>query len=403
MRTNIEINDAIERMLALPVRCRTELIPLSEALGRVSAKTINAQEMIPPFDRSPFDGFAFRSEDTSLATTERPVTLSIVEEIPAGKMPTVTITRGKAAKILTGAPMPNGADATIKYEHTEFLDKEVRIFHPVVSKDVVPAGEDITINDLVVAKGEVLTPSVMGLLAALGETVVPVYERPVVGMINTGTELLEENAPAAPGKIRNSSLYTLGAYLHTYGLEIRNGGIVDDDPGLIEKRILDLLGCSDMVITTGGASVGDYDWMLRVMEQLKADILFERVAMKPGGSMIAAVFGGKLILCLSGNPGSAVTSLIRIGLPYIKKLSGRDDYYPQFMELKLKESFNKASKSIRLLRGRLVFEEGLAFFLQAKGQGGGIISSFKQCDLLGEIPAGTLPLPAGTKIAAFRI
>ncbi|HEY3424507.1 MAG TPA: gephyrin-like molybdotransferase Glp [Negativicutes bacterium] len=404
MKKGVTADEAINIMLAQPVNKKTEIVSVSDAFGRVLTEDIYAQEMVPPFDRSPFDGYAFRGEDTAGATQEHPVILSMTEEIPAGNVPTLEVTAGKAAKILTGAPIPRGANATIKYESTEFSDNEVKIFSPIApNKDIVPAGEDIAMGDLIASAGTVISPPVMGMLASVGVAAVCVYLRPVITVISTGTELIEADAPAIPAKIRNSSFYTLSGYLYENGSTVRNGGIVVDNPDLIAEKIRAELNHSDLVITTGGVSVGDYDWVVTAVEKLGAEVLFWKVGKKPGGSMMVAVLDGKLILGLSGNAVSAVMGLMQVAMPYIRKLCGRTDLLPPMIEVMLKESFNQECHAMRLLRGRLEFEAGGAYLSQCKSQGHGVISALMGCNLLGEIPAESSPLPAYTKIKAFRM
>jgi molybdopterin molybdotransferase len=404
MREKIDAEKASDILLSLPVPARTETVPLSCALGRVLAEDRYAAVPIPPFDRSPYDGFAFRGQDTAGATEQEPAELDISEEIPAGKLPRYEITRGKAAKILTGAPIPKGANATIKYEMTRFTQDKVWISSPVrQDTDIVKAGEDISQGSLIAGRGTVLTAPLMGLIATQGEKDVTVYKKPRIVIINTGTELTETGEPLRPGSIYNSSCYALSGYLREAGAEPVDGGIVDDDPDEIADRILDALNGADMVVTTGGASVGDYDYAPAASQRLGARILFRKVAMKPGGSIVASEKDGKLILGLSGNPGAAALGLFRISMPYIRKLCGRAELKPEPVDVILKHPVNKKSEVLRLLRGRLEIRDGQAFFAENPGQGSGTVSSLVSCDLIGEVPAGSPPLPAGVKIRAYKM
>lgn len=404
MLKNIDTEQAVEMLCALPVMLETETVSLSDAYGRVIAADINAVIMSPPFDRSPFDGYAFRGEDTAGASREHPVTLRITEEIPAGKASKAEILPGYAAKILTGAPIPEGANATVKYENTEFTPAEVRIFEPVgPHTNVIYAGDDIKAGTRIAERGTVITASHQGILAGQGISEVTVYRKPVIKILNTGSELLEVGTPLRPAMIYNSNVYTLSGYLKDMGTVPLNAGIVEDDPEVIAAGISAALRMSDMVITTGGASVGDYDWAVTSASMLGAEILFWKIDMKPGGSMMAAVKDGKLILGLSGNPGAAVIGLFRIARPYIRKLCGRTDLIPSAIDVFLKEPLKKPSPKRRLLRGRLEYSGGKAYFAENEGQGNGAVYSLLGCDLLGEIEAGSPPLPEGTMIKAYRI
>jgi len=404
MLKNIGADEARNLLLKLPVAYRSETVLLKDAFFRILAEDVSAKLDTPPFDRSPFDGYAFRGADTANATRERPAVLKITEELPAGKAPTVKITAGYAAKILTGAPIPEGADATIKYELTEFTQDEVRIFEPVSpDTNIVRAGDDIRAGMLIAEKGAVIGAPLVGVLASQGVDRVTVFKRPVISILNTGTELAEVGQPLGPAMIYNSNAYTLSGYLLAMGAAPKNAGVVPDIPGEIAERIKAALHDSDMVITTGGASVGDYDWAVASAEMLGAEVLFWKINMKPGGAIMAAVKDGKVILGLSGNPGAAVLGLLRIAMPYVRKLCGRTDLIPPVIDVFLKDALTKASPKLRLLRGHLELLDGRAYFAENEGQGNGSVSSLINCDLLGEIDAGSPPLPAGTKIKAYKV
>ncbi len=404
MIRRIEAPAARDLLLGLPVSLQTEKAALSAALGRVAAGDIVSSVPVPPFDRSPYDGYAFRGEDTAHASRERPAVLSITGELPAGTAPAAAITEGTAAKILTGAPIPPGANAVVKYEHTLFTDSEVRLFEPVKpGTDIVYAGEDIAAGTLLAAAGTLITPPVLGLLAGQGIPEVSVFRKPAIALLSTGTELAEAGTPLAPAQIYNSNVHTIGGYLTAAGATAVGAGIAPDDPGEIADRIASALSASDMVITTGGASVGDYDWAVTSAQLLGAKVLFWKARMNPGGSIMAAVRDEKLILGLSGNPAAAVLGLLLIAMPYIRKLCGRADVLPDAVNVHLKYPLKKMSPELRILRGRLEIEDGRAYFAENGGQGNGVVSSFVGCDLLGEIPAGSPPLPAGTMIRAYRI
>ena len=299
MRKEVEVDEALNLLLDVPVKLDIEPITIGEAHGRVSSEAVMAEISLPPFDRSPFDGYALRGEDTESATKKRPVTLSVRQEIPAGYMPKAAVTVGYAAKIMTGAPIPSGANAVVKFEDTEFTKYTVTLFAPVKpGANVVRAGEDVPAGTEILSQGALIEPAIMGILAAQGLKYVKVYKRPVVSVVNTGSELAELGRPLLPGMIYNSSMYTLQGFLMNAGVEFRTGGIVADDERSIAARIRAELATSDMVITTGGASVGDYDCTVAAAEIAGGDVLFWKVQMKPGGSMLAYTLGGKLVLAL---------------------------------------------------------------------------------------------------------
>ncbi len=404
MSLKIEVNKAAEIINHQPVHTELECMQVSNALGRVLGEDIYARENVPPFDRSPFDGYAFRAEDIKDATKEKPVVLTIIEEILPGKMPANEIGSGLAAKILTGAPVPKGANAIIKYESTEFTVSQVKIFESIKpGTNIIPQGEDITIGDRIASKGTMISPPLMGMLASQGISEVMVYQEPTVTIISTGSELIEVDTEPVQGKIHNSNYNTLKGYLMECGLEVEDGGIIGDDLEETMQSIRTALQTSDMAITTGGSSVGDYDWVLEAVEKLGAEVLFRKVFMKPGGTMIAALLDGKMIFGLSGNPGAAVMGLQRIAMSYIKKLCGYANYELKMIDVVLKEDVVKESIPVRLIRGQLLIEDGVAYLTLRSCQGNGVISSFMGCNLIGEIPAGSGPISAGSKIKAFQI
>ena len=404
MLRNISADDACKTLYDIPVTRKTETVAINKALFRVVSEKVLAKMPVPPFDRSPYDGYAFRGEDTLGATRAEPVVLKITEDIPAGTFPQFEITSGYAAKILTGAPIPAGADSTIKYELTEYSNSDVKIITPVTpNTDIVHAGSDVKPGDEIAPQGAVLTAPVISSLANQGFTNVQVFKQPVITVISTGSELCEAGEELRPAAIYNSNVHTLTAYLSGVGAEVVNGGIAPDDPLVIAARIDRALKVSDMVITTGGASVGDYDWAVESMEQLEAKILFWKTNLRPGGAIVTAVKNGKVILGLSGNPGAAVTGLFRIAMPYIKKLCGMTDCFFPEINVMLKEAYKKDSPKLRILRGRLEIIDSRAYFTESNSQGSEAISSFTGCDLLGEIPMGSPPLPAGTIIKAYMI
>lgn len=400
----IELDEALSILAGLDVSLSAETVPLFQAQGRVLARDVTAVIDVPHFDRSPYDGYAFRGEDTADASSQAPAVLRIVEELPAGTAPRVKITAGTAAKILTGAPVPEGANAIIKYELTEFDENSVKIFEPVrPGTDIARAGEDVRRGRVLARRGETVSPALAGTLAGQGIAELEVFRRPKIAVMSTGSELLDPGQPVQPAKIYNSNVYTVGAYLQAMGAECVPLGSVPDEPELIARRIDGALRDCDMVITTGGASVGDYDFAVKSAQLVGARVLFWKVAIKPGGSMVVSERGGKVIAGLSGSPGSAAVALLSVVAPYVKRLCGRSDAEPESMRLALAGDFPKKSPQRRILRGRLEVRDGTAVFVPMEGQGNGIASSLIGCDLLGEIPAGSPPLRAGEKITAYRV
>ena len=403
MEHPLSADQGMGALLEAPVTLVEETLPLQEAFGRVLARTVTAQIPSPPFARSPYDGYALRSADTAAAAPEHPVRLGLLGELAAGAAPSLAVEPGRAVKVLTGAPVPAGADAVVKYEDVRFGADWVEFSAPCPPGNIVPMGEDVAAGAVLAQAGEPITGPVMGVLAGQGLETVRVWRRPRVSVVSTGSELTPPGRPLAPGHIYSTNLYPLGGLLRGMGAQVEDGGIVPDDPQAVAGQLLRELGRSDLVVVTGGASVGDYDYTRRALDQLGAKLLFCRLAFKPGGAMMAGLVSGKVVLGLSGNPGAAAVGLLRVGAPYVHKLCGRSQVeYPQ-MWVRLKEPLKKASPQTRLVRGRLEVEEGQALFVQNPGQYNGAVSSLLHCDLLAQIPAGSPPLSAGTLVRAYRV
>ena len=380
---------------AVPVS--SEKISLSESAGRVSAEDITAKINVPSFDRSPYDGFAFMAGDV-------PATLRVTQEVRAGDVPIMPVESGTAAKILTGAMIPEGADAVTKYEDTEYTDSEVTITKTFRSgENIIKAGEDIKAGNVLVRNGEIIDAGRAGLIASQGIPSVNVYRRPAIGILSTGNEITSLQSELTAGKIYNTSRYTFSTALTLAGLVPEFVGVARDDENEIARMMSETLSSCDALVVTGGVSAGDYDRMPEALKILCAEILVRDVELKPGGKCIYAVKDSKLICCLSGNPASALTNYYAVALPALKKLSGLKDFMPVEIDLTLADSFGKKSPITRIIRGTLAFIDGKIFMRVPSEQGNGVLSSMSGCNVMAVIPAGSDRLQAGEKLKGFMI
>ncbi len=287
----------------------TERVSLSEAAGRILAEDLIAADNIPPFDRSPFDGYAFRAADTAQASPEHPVTLTILEEVPAGAVPAKRVTPGTATKILTGAPIPEGADCVSMFERTEFTRETVTLFAPgSAGENIILAGEDVKKGTLLVRKGARIDAGVAGTLAAQGVSQPLVYRRVRVGIISTGNEVIALDKTLRPGKIYDSNRYMLEAAVMQLGMVPVHLGLIGDDADGIARLIEKGLPDCDVILLTGGVSVGDYDLTPAAIEQAGCEMLIRGASLKPGMACAIGMKDGKLVCGLSGNPASALTN-----------------------------------------------------------------------------------------------
>lgn len=396
--------DARDLLLRLTEPVGTEIVPLQSCAGRILGQDLTATEHVPPFDRSPYDGYAFRAADSAAAAPDHPVTLRILEEIPAGGVSHYPVTEGCAVKILTGAPIPAGADAVTPFEKTQFTAQSATLFAPSESgSNIVRAGEDVRAGQLLAEAGTPIDPGLAGTLASQNVSNPLVYRVPKVGILSTGSELLEVGDAPEPGKIYNSNQYVLSAALRQLGCEpVVLGKAVDCTEKICEQIRIGLDQC-DALILTGGVSVGDYDLTPAAMEMAGVEILFRGVDLKPGMACAYGIKDGKPVCGLSGNPASSMTNFYAVALPAIKKLCGLRQYFPEEITVKLANGFPKKSRGTRVLRGKLDLSNGEVRMQVPEGQGNVILSSTIGCNVMAVVPAGTGPLPAGTVLKGFLV
>ncbi|MCZ8515255.1 molybdopterin molybdotransferase MoeA [Paenibacillus filicis] len=288
----------------------TEEIGLMESIGRRLAEEVRTKEPIPHFRRSGMDGFAVRFEDVAHASPSKPVELEIIEQIPCGKEPVKQITKGKASRIMTGGMVPDGADAVIMLEMTEEITRGDRAYVNIRKADtrganITPIGEEADGGAKVLEKGQVIGAGQTAILAALGYSRIKVFRKPKVAVISTGTELLQVAEPLLMGKIRNSNAYMLSAQILSAGGEPLLVGQIPDDYTRAERMIYELLSSdADLILTTGGVSVGDYDIMADFFMKWGGATLFNKIAMRPGSPTTAGFWRDKLVFGLSGNPSA---------------------------------------------------------------------------------------------------
>ena len=319
-------SEALRRVLdaaaALP-RPAAETLPLDDAVGRIAAEALSARMDQPPFDRSPLDGYALHSADTAGASREAPVTLPVVMKLYAGDAPASPLPAGCAARIMTGAPLPEGADCILMQELTDGGEDAVRLYAALKPEEnVVFRGGDIAAGTVIAGAGTVLTPAHLGVLAGQGYAAVPVCKALTVGVLATGSELLAPGEAWTPGKIYDANGIQNAARLRQLGFGVRRRHC-SDDPEEIAGQMKELLAECDAVITSGGVSVGQKDYLPAVLEALDADLLFAGVAQKPGSPMLAGTVGGKLVFCLSGNPFAAAATLEQYAIPALLRAAGR--------------------------------------------------------------------------------
>lgn len=394
----VSIEEARARVLAEAAPLSVEGCPLAEALGAVLAGEIVAPHSVPPFDNSAMDGYAVRAADVVDASAESPTVLVIAETIPAGHVASRPLSAGEAAKIMTGAPLPEGADAVIQSEATTEENGRVLILEPVrPGRNIRRAGEDVSLGDRVLTPGMVLGPAEIGLMASLGLPIVQVHRRPRVAVISTGSELVEVDQPLGPGQIRNSNSYTLRAQCQQLGIKATALGIVPDDYSatrdLIERGLT-----YDVLLTSGGVSVGQFDFVKEVQEELGVERRLWGVAMKPGKPLAFGVLDGKLVFGLPGNPVSAMVSFELFVRPALLRLMGyRKTTRPSYRAIIAEDVANNDGR-MYVVRVRAWREESTWHVSSTGAQGSGILRSMVGANGLAFVPGGPRGVRAGEEV-----
>ena len=375
---------------------RIKTCPLPDALGRVLAEDVVSPVSVPPFDRSPLDGYALKSADIEGATRETPACLRVIGEADAGCTAHFTVASGEALRIMTGAPVPESCDCVIRQEDTDEGMETVQIFASVRSgMNIVRAGEDVQIGALILKAGTRLNSAALGVLASLGCTGVKVFDAPRVLLVCTGDELVQPGEALEYGKIYDSSRTNLTARMRELGCEVTAVPSLPDDPACVAQAIEKALPDVDIVVTTGGVSVGKKDIMHQVLPLLGAERLFWKVAMKPGSPLLCATVQEKLVICLSGNPFAALAGFELFAKPVLQVISGCTEPVNRRMQAVLRGSFRKGSPQRRMIRGTVWAGEVSA---TPGMQTNGALSAMIGCNCLIDIPAGSGPLEEGSLV-----
>lgn len=385
---SLSLEDALGILLSKVNKIREcEMVSLWESVGRVLSEDITAVRNQPPFPRSPLDGYAVRSEDIKGASGENAVRLTVVDEVDAGHVTEKTVECGMAVRIMTGAPIPKGADCVIGQEDTDYGEDTVEVFNEIQAfQNYCFEGEDYKTGTVLLKKGMQIGSVETGVLASLGLENVPVYRKIKAAVLTTGDEIVLPGEKLLPGKIYDSNLYTLVTRLHSFGIEIVYKGRVEDDARKVAGIIKTAAETADIMITTGGVSVGKKDIMHEVLDILHADRLFWKIAIKPGMPTLCAEYGGKLIICLSGNPYGAAVNLELLVRPVLAVMTGRKDLEVKRVKAVCRGTFPKKSPVRRYVRA---FYENGEVFPGMGSNASGILSTMCGCNCLIEIPAGT--------------
>lgn len=407
----LSVSEAQQQLLEAMTPVEAITMPTVEAAGYVLHKDIQSAIDLPPFSNSSMDGFAVRSADVANASPVNPIKLAVVADIPAGEPSSIIIQPGQAARIMTGAPVPQGANAVIPVEDTDenhhesgkSAEKWVQINRDASEGAYVrPRGEDLKAGAVVLTKGRRLRPQDMGILATLGISQVTVYRKPRLALLSSGDELLPIDAPLQPGKIRESNAYTLAALAAKFGGEAVRLGIMPDEKGAIKAALDQALSSqADLIISSAGVSVGAYDFVRDVVEENGA-LSFWRVNMRPGKPVAFGHFQGTPFIGLPGNPVSAFVGFMVFVKSAIEKLAGEIDAQKIPLRAELLEPVESDGRE-SYLRAQVFRQETKLVARLTGHQGSGNLFSLVQANALVVIPAEIKSLPAGAEVEVWRI
>jgi molybdopterin molybdotransferase len=407
----LTVTEARERILSRFQTLAEETLPLMECASRVLAVDIHTLQDSPSFDNSSMDGFAIQSADSSPGGSASRVTLKVVADIPAGSAPSVTLNPGQAARIMTGAQLPKGADAVIPVEDTDFNSRDAGSAAPQTvsflknvkaGENIRPRGMDLRAGDVVLKKGRRLRPQDLGLLAMLGIAHVNVHKKPRVALLSSGDELLEVDAPPAEGKIHDANSYALAALIQNAGAEVVRLGMAKDTRESVEG----LLGRAaneqaDLIVSSAGVSVGAFDFVKDVVES-HGKLDFWRVNMRPGKPLAFGEYQGRPFIGLPGNPVSAFVGFEIFVRPVLEKLGGQLDGIRRRVKVRCAEEIESDGRE-SYLRAKIREEDGLLSARLTGHQGSGNLLSLVQADALLIIPAGVKCVPVGREVEAILI
>jgi len=400
------VQEAAEKILA-PIRSLgAELVALRSAHGRVLAEDIISPIEHPPWDNSSMDGYAVRASDVSRASSSSPVRLRVLETVAAGQRPTQSLEPNTAIRVMTGAPVPDGADSVIRVEDTDAGENTVEIRDARdAGRNVRPRGEDLQPGRVAVPRGITIGAAQLGVLASVGCVEVPVHRRPRVAVLSSGDELVgvdEFDAVRRGDRIVSSNSYTICASVLDAGGEVVDLGIVRDDPDAYVERIAAARGC-DLLVTTGGVSVGAFDFTKDVLTSLGAELHLWRIRMRPGAPLGFGMLHDMPWLGLPGNPVSAMVTFELFGKPLIRKQRGESLIFRRTIDVRAREEITIAAPLTHFLRAVVTWENDGAWARLTGPQGSGLLTSMARANALLVVPPDRAVVKAGECLRALPL
>jgi molybdopterin molybdotransferase len=400
----ISVEEALTRILAEIHPLNITRMPLADTLGLVLAEDVIAEEDIPPFDNSAMDGFALLSKD-SRPRNGNPPRLRVTGGIAAGYVANHAVEEGSAMRIMTGAPVPPGADTVIQVELTRNDGPEsewVEILQEVApGNNIRPAGEDMRKGQKALQRGTEIGPWEIGILATLGRANVPVIRRPRVAILSTGDEIVDVGEQLQPGKIRNSNGYLLEAAVRRAGAEAHRLGVARDSVESLREKLTEAI-TYDLILTSGGVSVGDFDYVKDVMQE-QGQMNFWRINMRPGKPVAFGRIGDVPLLGLPGNPVSTAVTFELFGLPLIRKMLGHSRLVKPQIDVVVEEDIHERATRRHYIRAYVEWRDGRFVARTTGNQGSHIMTSLRNANALLIIPEGGVTLNAGDTAKAMML
>lgn len=400
-RTPIPVGEAVKKVMASSIHGKKEIVSINESYGRYLSEDLVATSDVPHFNRSPYDGFAIRSIDSAKASLTNPVEFEVVDHIGAGYVSDKEISEYQAVRIMTGAQMPMNCDAVVMLELAKTSEKNGKSYMSIKraykpGDNVSFAGEDAKKGEVLVKRGTKINPGILAILATFGYKDVAVAKKPVIGLFATGTELLEVEDELQPGKIRNSNTHMIIAQMERAGAEVKYFGKLPDEFDLCYESIRKVLKDVDLLMTTGGVSVGDYDYLPQIYKKLGAEVLFNKVAMRPGSVTTVAYLDGKILFGLSGNPSACYVGFELFARPIIRTMLYSPKPHLRKEKAVLEVDFPKANPFTRFVRSKVTIADGRLMAAPSGVDKSNIVMSLAGANSLIILPGGTRGYQANT-------
>lgn len=402
-RTPIPVGEAVKRVMDYSKEGSIEYVSINESYGQYLSKELVATNNVPPFDKAPYDGFAIRSIDTKEASISNSVEFEVIDHIGAGVVSNKTLGPFQVIRIMTGAQMPQGSDAVVMLELAQTSEKNGKQYITIKRSynkgdNVSFCGEDAKEGDVLVPKGTFINPGIQAMLATFGYAEVPVARKPIVGLFATGTELLDVGDALEPGKIRNSNSHMIMAQVERAGAEVRFYGNLPDEIDTCYEAIVKAIPEVDMLITTGGVSVGDFDLLPEIYEKLGAEVLFNKIAMRPGSVTTVAQLNGKLLYGLSGNPSACYVGFELFSRPIIRTMLFSPKVHLRKETAILQSDFPKANPFTRFVRSNTYILDGKLVVEPSGLDKSNIVMSLASANSFIILPGGTRGFRSGESV-----